>query len=240
MSKVAFVTASNNGIGKSIVKLLVKNNYIVYANGRDKNKLPYKNIKFISADMSDISNIDKALETIYSNEKRLDLVVANLGSGKSISGHKIKIDEYKRVFDINFFAAVHLATKSIELLKQTQGNLIFISSIAGCEDLGAPIAYTSAKTALLSFSKSLSNQVAKYNIRVNSISPGNVMFSGSTWDSKIKKDKKFVLDYIEKNVPLNNFVKPKDIAKAVLFLENSDFITGSNLIIDGGQIHKII
>lgn len=240
MSKVAFVTASNSGIGKSIVKYLLKDGYIVYANGRNENKLPYKNVKFISADISDITNIKKALETIYSNEKRLDLVVANLGSGKSMLGYDIEIEEYKRVFDINFFPAVSLATKSIELLQKTQGNIIFISSIAGCEDLGAPIAYTSAKTALLSFAKSLSNQLAPYNIRVNSISPGNVMFKNGTWDKKLKENTEAITTYIKDNVPLNRFAKPKDIAKAVLFLENSNFITGSNIVVDGGQLHKII
>jgi 3-oxoacyl-[acyl-carrier protein] reductase len=240
MKKVAFVTASTNGIGKSIVKKLLKNNYIVYANGRDKNTLNFQDVKFISTDMSKEENIVKSLEKIKKIEKRLDLVVANLGSGKSISGYDVEISEYKRVFDINFFAAVQLATHSIKLLKKTNGNIIFISSIAGCENLGAPIAYTTAKTALLSFSKSLSDKLAKYNIRVNCISPGNVMFKRSTWDMKIKENKKFVKKYIYENVPLNKFAKPKDISKAVLFLENSDFITGINLVVDGGQIHKII
>jgi 3-oxoacyl-[acyl-carrier protein] reductase len=240
MKKVAFVTASTNGIGKNIVKKLLKQKYIVYANGRDKNNLNFKDVKFISGDMSQESNINNALKKILTVEKRLDLVVANLGSGKSVSGYNVDIKEYKKVFDINFFGAVALATQAIEFLKKTNGNIIFISSIAGCEDLGAPIAYTSAKTALLSFSKSLSNQVARFNIRVNSISPGNVMFKNSTWDKKRKENKKDVKKYIKNNVALNKFAKPSDIAKAVLFLEKNHFITGANIVIDGGQIHKII
>lgn len=240
MKKVAFVTASTHGIGKNIVKQLIKNNYIVYANGRDKNTLNFKNVNFISGDMNQESDIKSALEKIIKLEKRLDLVIANLGSGKSISGYNIDINEYKRIFDINFFGAVSLATQAIKFLKKTNGNIIFISSIAGCEDLGAPITYSTAKTALLSFSKGLSNQMAKYNIRVNSISPGNVMFKNSTWDTKRKKNKKVVKNYIQNNVPLNKFARPKDISKAVLFLENSEFITGTNIVVDGGQLHKII
>ncbi|MEA1956696.1 MAG: SDR family oxidoreductase [Campylobacterota bacterium] len=240
MKKVAFVTASTNGIGKSIVKKLLENNYVVYANGRDKNSLNFKGVKFVVGDMTQESNINNALKKIMTKEKRVDLVVANLGSGKSIAGEDVSIDEYRRVFDINFFGAVSLATKAIEFLKKTNGNIVFISSIAGCEELSAPIAYTTAKTALLSFSKSLSNQVAKYNIRVNSISPGNVMFKGSTWDNKVKDNKESVDAYIKNNVPLNKFAKPKDIAKAVLFLEKSEFMTGSNIVVDGGQLKKII
>jgi len=238
--KVAFVTASNNGVGKGIVKHLLKNDYIVYANGRDKNLLNFDAVEFISGDMSKKSNIKKALKIIKQKENRLDLVVANLGSGKSISGYDINMKEYKRIFKINLFSSIYLATKSIKFLKKTQGNIVFISSIAGCEDLGAPIPYTIAKTSLLSFSKSLSNQVSKYNIRVNSISSGNVMFKGSTWDEKMKNNISNTKEYIKNNVALNKFVTPKDIARTVIFLENNDAITGSNIVVDGGQLNKII
>jgi 3-oxoacyl-[acyl-carrier protein] reductase len=129
---------------------------------------------------------------------------------------------------------------AIDLLKKTHGNIIFISSIAGCETLGAPIAYSCAKTALLAYSKNLANELGKYKIRVNSISPGNVLFDNSTWSEKIKNDKQKVLTYISSNVPLNEFATPEDIAKAVIFLEQCTFVAGSNIVVDGGQIHKII
>lgn len=245
--KVAFVTASSSGIGKSIVSYLLKKGYIVYINGQNKQKLELTTneldsdfLKVIRGDMSREENIIQALKIIEKQELRLDLVVANLGSGKSILGYDIDINEYKRVFDINLFSAICLATKSIELLKRTQGNIIFISSIAGCESINAPIAYTVAKTALLSFSKNLSNEVAKFNIRVNCISPGNVLFEDSTWDKKIKEDKIKVENYILNNVPLNKFANPEDISKTVYFLEENNFITGTNIVVDGGQIRKII
>lgn len=240
MKKVALVTASNGGIGKSIVKKLLKKGYIVYSNGTtiqmDKNKL----INFIQADMTIDQEIKKVIDKIFNKEGRLDLVVANLGSGKSISGWDIDNSEYKRIFDINFFSSVILATYSIKYLKKTNGNIIFISSIAGCESIGAPIPYSAAKSALLSFSKNLAKEVGKLKIRVNCISPGNVMFKNSTWDEKIKKDKKFVKNYIKQNVPMNKFATPKDISKTVIFLEKNRFITGENIVVDGGQINKII
>ena len=240
MKKVAFVTASSSGIGKSIVQQLQKKGYSVYANGTDIAKLEKQFNNFVLGDMSTELNIKNAIEQIVSKENRLDLVVANLGSGKSILGWDVDINEHKKIFDINFFSSVILATKSIPYLEKTKGNIIFISSIAGCESIGAPIAYSSAKSALLSFAKSLSKEIAKLNIRVNTISPGNVMFENSTWDKKMQENKHDTEEYIQKNVPLNRFATPNDIAKAVLFLEKSDFITGCNIIIDGGQINKII
>lgn len=240
MKKVAFVSASTRGIGKSIVKELLRKNYTVYANSRGENTLKYTNVHFISADMSKPKQIQKALKQIYKEQGRIDLIVANLGSGKSVSGWDVPLKEYKRIFTLNFFASVSLATSSVKYLQKTQGNIVFISSIAGCENLGAPLAYSSAKTALLSYAKALSQELAKDTIRVNCISPGNVMFKGSTWDTKIKKNKKVVEKYITQNVPLDGFAKPRDIAKAVLFLEKNSFITGTNIVVDGGQLKKII
>lgn len=244
--KVALVSGSSRGIGKGIAKRLIENNYIVYINGRDLESLEKTKIeldaevKLIVSDLSIDLNIKQTVEKIFKDEGRLDLVVANIGSGKSALGWDVDMKEYKRVFEINFFSAVSLATGSVEVMRERGGHIIFISSIAGCESLGAPIAYSSAKTALLGFAKNLSNEVAKLNIRVNSISPGNVMFEGSTWDDKIKKNKEAVEEYIEKNVPLNDFATPQDIAKAVMFLEESGFMTGANIVVDGGQINKII
>lgn len=244
--KVALVTGSSRGIGKGIAKKLAENNYVVYINGRSLESLQKTanelsgEVKLIVSDLTDDSNIKESVEKIYKDEGRLDLVVANIGSGKSPSGWDVEIDEYRRVFDINFFCAVSLATCSVEIMKERGGHIVFISSIAGCESLGAPIAYSGAKTALLGFAKSLSVQTAKLHVRVNSISPGNVMFEGSTWDEKIKDDKELVDKYIEKNVPLNGFATPEDIAKAVMYLEDSSFTTGANIVVDGGQLNKII
>lgn len=244
--KVALVTGSSKGIGKGIAKELLENDYIVYINGRDLDGLEKTasklkgEVKIVATDLTIESNIKETLELIFKNEDRLDLVVANIGSGRSVSGWNIDILEYKRVFDVNFFSAVLLATQSAEIMKDSGGHIVLMSSIAGCEALGAPIAYSSAKTALLGFAKSFSQSTAKLNIRVNSISPGNVMFEGSTWDDKMKNDKEFVDEYIQNNVPLNSFATPKDIAKAVIYLEESSFTTGANIVVDGGQLNKII
>jgi 3-oxoacyl-[acyl-carrier protein] reductase len=246
MKKVALVTGSSRGIGKGIAKKLCENGYIVYINGRNVESLQKSakelngEVKIVAGDLTDETNIKEAIDKIAKDEGRLDLVVANIGSGKSIPGWNIDMSEYKRVFDINFFSAVCLATCSLEVMQKSGGHIIFISSIAGCESLGAPIAYGSAKTALLAFAKSLSQECAKLHVRVNSISPGNVMFDGSTWDEKSKNDKKFVDEYIKQNVPLNGFATPQDIAKAVMYLEESSFTTGVNIVVDGGQLNKIV
>ena len=79
--------------------------------------------------------------------------------------------------------------------------------------------------------------MAKNNIRINAVSPGNIYFKNGNWDHKIKKNKKEVTNYIKNNVPLNKFGTTKNVADIVMFLssELSSFTTGANIIIDGGQ-----
>lgn len=247
MRKVALVTGSSQGVGKGIAKKLLENNYIVYINGRNEEAVlntvkefnsPFA--KYIIGDMNKESIIDETISSIIKNETAIDLVVANIGSGRSQIGIEANIQEYRRVFDINFFNTVALVNKTVQVMQNKGGNIIVISSIAGCESIGAPITYSSAKTALLSYAKGLSKVTAPLGIRVNCISPGNVLFKGSTWDKKIQIDKNNVDNYILQNVPLNTFATPEDIAKAVIFLEESSFMTGTNLVIDGGQINKLI
>ena len=244
--KIALVTGSSKGIGNYIADYLLENDYIVYINGRNLNKISSskkykdKNIKFIEADLCKEGNVKKCLNKIKKNEGCIDLIVSNIGDGKFPVGYNFDINMFKIIFDINFYSSVLISRYAIEYMKKTGGQIIFIASIAGCESLPAPIAYSSAKAALICYAKNLSKDVAKYNIRVNSISPGNVMFKGSTWDKKLKNNPTEVKKYIKNNVPLNCFVEPLDIAKSVLFLENNSKITGSNIVIDAGQINKII
>jgi 3-oxoacyl-[acyl-carrier protein] reductase len=87
--------------------------------------------------------------------------------------------------------------------------------------------------------KASSKLLAHKKIRVNAVSPGNIMFEGGTWDVKNQADAEGVNAYIAKEVPLNMFGSPDDIASAVEFIINSPFMTGHNLIIDGGQTRKI-
>lgn len=94
-----------------------------------------------------------------------------------------------------------------------------------------------AKSALNFYSKYKAKDLAKYNISLNIISPGNILQSNNNWDKKIKKNEMKTLKYIKKNVPMNKFCKPEDIAELVnhIIISKNNITTGSNFIIDGGE-----
>ncbi|MBL7688597.1 MAG: SDR family oxidoreductase [Bdellovibrionaceae bacterium] len=247
MKQIALVSGSSSGIGWSIAEKLANSGYKVWLNGRNAETLDLRvrslrekglQADKVVGDFTVSSSIQVALKTILTSDSKIDLLVGNLGSGKSLQGWDIPLEEYQRMFQLNLFAAIDLCTQVLRTASPK--NIVLISSIAGVESLAAPIPYKVAKSALLSYMKSLSDSLASQGIRVNAISPGNVLFPGSTWEKKMADNPEGVDAYIKTAVPLKSFVKPEEIADAVLFLNNTPSLTGHNLIIDGGQIRRLV
>ena len=127
------------------------------------------------------------------------------------------------------------------MLQKTKGCLLFISSIAAIESIGAPVDYSTAKTAVVALAKNMARKLAN-EVRVNVIAPGNIIFDGSSWDVKVKETPEEVAKIIKSTVPMNRFGTPEEVANAAVFLcsDSASFITGSTLVVDGGQTVSLI
>ncbi len=149
-------------------------------------------------------------------------------------------DKWEELWKTNFDASLILCREALKSLFDTSGSIVFISSICGVESLGAPTDYSVAKSAIIAFSKNLSRKVGP-SLRVNTVAPGNIYFKGGTWDKKVKTDSTKVKNMLKNEVPLQRFGTPEEIADAVAFLcsERASFITGANLVVDGGQTRNI-
>lgn len=253
--KTALVSGSGRGIGKAIAETLLQEGAAVFINDRDesaladafeelKEKTLSENIYRLHADLTIRENIRTGLKKIHqATGRNVDIVVANIGSGKSVPGWDVADEEWDRMFNMNLFGAVRLCRESIRIMKEGgRGSIVCIASIAGIESFPAPLAYSAAKAGLLNFVKNAADVAAQFGIRINAVSPGNVLFPGSTWDTKLKENREGVMEYIQKAVPLKDFASPYDVARLVAFLvsDAAQFITGSNFVVDGGQIRKFI
>ncbi len=248
-NRVAFVAGSSRGIGKAIAAAFLREGARACITGRTEALLSKtlaefearygsENVMSFCGDLADPDVIDQALRKTHDRWNRLDVMVANLGSGSGKPGWQLEGDEWERLFRLNFWGSVSLAQGAIPILAKNQhGIILFIASITGVEATPAPLPYSAAKAALINYSKNLAGQVAKLGIRVNCIAPGNVLFPGGTWERHLEKDKNKVMQMIDSTVPLARFGTPEEIADIAVFLcsDAAAFVTGACFKADGGQ-----
>ena len=171
----------------------------------------------------------------------MDGVVANVGDGRSVTDPIPDTQQWLRVWGTNFDTALNTARVFHQMLVESRGCLLFISSITGVEISGAPVDYSTAKTAVIAFAQNLAKKVAP-EVRVNVLAPGNVNFPGSSWDKKLRANPRKVKDMLKGRVPMRRFGKPEEIADAAAFLcsNKASFITGTVLRVDGGQVSGVL
>jgi 3-oxoacyl-[acyl-carrier protein] reductase len=249
--KTVLITGSAKGIGLGVVTSFLEEGAHVVVTDINRDILD-KTISYLVAkygndhlqafcgDMTNESVIEECAHTAINRFGSLDVLICNIGSGRSKTALSATMEDWRSMFDINLFSAVAAVRACIPMLKDG-GSIIFTASIAGIQALKAPYAYSAAKAGILSFVKNLSDDLAERKIRVNAIAPGNVMFTGSVWDKKMTDDKVGTLEYINQNVPLKSFVEPADIGAVAVFLASihARFITGACIIVDGGQVRSI-
>lgn len=251
-NQYVLITGSSSGIGKGIAEGFLKEGSKVILTGRKKNilniayselekKYKQENILKFQGDLSNKKILNKLHQTIIKKSIVLNHIVCNIGSGKSLPILSEDVTEFKRMMMINLYSAVGIVNLLIPLLQNGTNNnsssITFIGSICGIERIGCPIAYAASKAALLSYAKNISFPLGKKGTRVNVVSPGNILFEGSTWQKKIENEPKKISMIIKNDVSLGRLGEVEDVANVVVFLasECAKFISGSNFVVDGGQ-----
>jgi len=248
-NKKVLVSGSSKGIGRSIAENFLLEGAQVMITGRSENSLNeayeyfskrYSNrgVFKYCGDLTETNEIGECLEYVSEVFERLDILILNIGVSKFKPGLEADISEWERMFKNNFWGSVNLFYQSLPLLRRgVDASVVFISSIAGNENIGAPIPYAAAKGALTIAAQSFAKVVASDNVRVNVIAPGNVIFPGGRWEEITAEKPEMVRELLEEKVPQRRFASPQEIADLVLFVSSkrASFITGSVVTIDGGQ-----
>ncbi|MEK7857829.1 MAG: SDR family NAD(P)-dependent oxidoreductase [Elusimicrobiota bacterium] len=247
--KTALVTGSSRGIGRAVALRLAQEGARVLVTGRNAADVE-RAVSDISAaagagrargfrgDLARLPAAKAAAAAAVSAWGRLDILVANIGSGRGVAGLAGDEAQWRRLIDQNLMASVRASQAVIPRMKAARhGSIVFIGSIAGLMPLGAPLAYEAAKAALGALSRGLARDLAADGIRVNTVAPGNILFPGGVWDLKLRKDARAVKAMLARQVPLRRFGTPEEIADAVAFVASpaASFMTGACLVVDGGQ-----
>lgn len=243
--KNVIVTGGRKGIGRSIVDKFAAEGANIWVCSHTKDEIFEDEMKRLSQrygveviptyfDLSDEEQIKGFVKELVKNKANIDILVNNAGLAKGGTLGMQSMANFRTMFDINFFAVMYMIQLVQKIMiKQKNGNIINIASVSGCENYGGNIAYGSSKAALIWATKELSKELSPYGIRVNCVSPGTV-----ETDMVQTRTEKQMQDVIERS-SLKRMASPEEIADAVLFLasEKSSYITGQNLIVDGGRVN---
>lgn len=245
--KRVLITGASRGIGAAIAKGFLREDASACIVSRGSNQLRQTENKLqaafgserVFAEQCDCTNPESLTalrDQLQDRWTGVDIVIANIGDGRSVPDPLPDEAQWKKTWDNNFESALHTARTFLPLLRESRGCLLFVSSITAKEAFGAPVDYSTAKTAVAALAKNMARKLAQ-EVRVNVLAPGNVLFPGGSWDEKIKQDRKRVEHIIKSTVPMNRFGTPEEMADAAVFLcsGRAKFITGSVLVVDGGQ-----
>ncbi|MFH1291277.1 MAG: 3-oxoacyl-ACP reductase family protein [archaeon] len=243
-NKVAIVTGSRRGIGKSIALELAKEGAKVVVSDIDLKECQKvcDEIKKIGSDtiaikcdVSKKTDVDTMIKKAIQKFKKIDILVNNAGVVSMKPFIEMTEKDWDFVLDINL-KGVFLCTSAVakQMIKQKSGKIISISSIAGEVGFMNTSAYCASKAGVVNLTRELAMELSPHNINVNSIAPGIIATQMTEDMLKDKKTKEVLLA----SIPLGRVGQPEEIGKAAVFLasSDSDFVTGHTLVVDGGWL----
>lgn len=234
--KKILITGATGGIGKEICSSL-KNDYDIYAMGRNEEKL-FKLQEEISsikdtfiADLNSKESIENFIETVNKNNIEFDILVNNAGITEDSLFIRMDYEKWSKVIQTNLnsnFLLTNFFSK--QMIKKKWGRIINITSVVCHTGNAGQSNYTASKSGIIGMSKSIATELARRNVTVNCISPG---FIETEMTSKLSEEqKKLIMD----KIPLNRIGHPRDVANCVKFLASdmSEYITGQTIHVNGG------
>jgi 3-oxoacyl-[acyl-carrier protein] reductase len=241
--KTGIITGASKGIGKATAELFAKNGANLFLLSRDIGQLTilsnYLQDNFgikafaIETDVRDLENIKNAFRVIRDSKMPIDILVNNAGILEDATLLMVKEDTIENIFKTNVFGVIHITQLAIKLLiRQRKGSIINLSSIVGISGNHGQSVYSSSKSAIIGFTRSMSKELAPLGVRVNAIAPGFI-------DTDMTRN--MDVKYYEQNlasIGMGRIGKPEDVANAILFLASdlSEYITGQIIGVDGGMV----
>ncbi len=235
--KTALITGGNSGIGLATANQFVNEGAYVFITGRRDPELAAavkeigRNVTGVQGDVSNLGDLDRLFEQIKQEKSKLDIVFANAGASRLAPLGKITEEHYDSVFNSNVKGLLFTVQKALPLLPDG-ASIILNASIVASKGLPEWSVYSATKAVVRSFARTWTTDLKDRRIRVNAVSPG--FTDTPAWHSTEAGEQR--LKTISNSIPLARVGTPDDIAKAVVFLasDDSSYITGAELFVDGG------
>ena len=252
--KIAIVTGSSKGLGLASARALVAEGCRVTICARGEATLheaaaelramassPGRVIA-VTADLATAGGVASVVSRTTDAFGGLDILVNNVGAAKGAGIADTSDAEWQDAFDQTLFPAVRASRLAVPLMRRRGGgSIVMMASIWGRES-GGRMTYNAVKAAEISLAKAMAQQLARDNIRVNSVAPGSIRFPGGSWDRRVQEDPDGMAEFVRRELPFGRFGRPEEVGAVVAFLVSprASWISGASVPVDGCQSRSLI
>jgi 3-oxoacyl-[acyl-carrier protein] reductase len=191
----------------------------------------------VRADVTTAEGVADVVDRTMTMFGRIDVLVNNVGFGGGTGLLDTSDADWQAAFDQTLVPAVRASRLVVPHMQQSGGgSIIIVASIYGRE-AGGRMTYNAVKAAEISLAKSLAQQLAPSNIRVNSVSPGSILFEGGSWWKRQQADPVGIGEFVKRELPFGRFGRPEEVGDVVAFLASprASWISGTSIVVDGCQ-----
>jgi 3-oxoacyl-[acyl-carrier protein] reductase len=252
--KVAIVTGGSRGLGYASAAALAAEGCRVTICARGEEALLQASrslqqvagggnrILAVVADLSTAAGVERVVTETVAAFGQLDILVNNVALARGSTIVDTTDADWQEAFDYTLFPAIRMSRLAVpHMRRRGGGSIVMIASIWGRES-GGRMTYNAVKAAEISLAKSMAQQLARDNIRVNSVAPGSILFPGGSWHRRQQEDPAGIADFVMRELPFGRFGRPEEVGAAVAFLVSSkaSCISGASLPVDGCQSRSLI
>ncbi|MFZ0515177.1 MAG: glucose 1-dehydrogenase [Candidatus Nitrosopolaris sp.] len=240
--KIAVITGGSSGIGLATAERFVQEGAYAFIFARGQNEIDAavrrigKNVIGVQGDVSNPADLDRLYDMVKQQKGRIDVLFANAGIIEHTPLGSISESHFDKIFNVNVKGLLFTVQKALPLF-QDGGSIILGASIDGSKGFEGLSVYSATKAAIRSFARSWTVDPKHRKIRVNAISPGPIDTPGLSRLFENGQQAEQAKTTFLSNVPMGRMGNPDEVAKGVLFLasDDSSFITGIELFVDGGR-----
>jgi len=254
--KTALVVASSQGLGKAIAQKLVEEGANVMLTSRNKEKLQEVQLElqklgngkvsYFPSDITKEEDVKALVENTRNTFGNIQILINNAGGPPGGTFENFDDKDWYQAFELNLLSYIRLIREVLPDLKKEGGKIINIASSSIKQPISGLILSNTFRLGVLGLSKSLAEELAPYNILVNTVAPGRIATDRVAFLDQLKADKQGVSreqveESSKKTIPLGRYGRPEEFANFVTFLASdaNTYVTGSSLLVDGGMVKSL-